>query len=299
MNEEEVKKALEGLDEESLNNLDRILDDPDADGMTILAALLAMPDEQFEVLRPVFQDTMVRSYNDPQIQMQLINLFAQSGISIEELVNDNDKIIETVFNNNDEIQLSESKKDFIKTIFTSAINSISSSSINPAHIINIPIEICRENIKLPTYSTNGAAAMDIYSPEEYTIECGQTIIIPIGIKVAIPHGYALLIQPRSGMSARSKLRIANTPGLIDEDYHEEIGVIVENIDPRVKDVDIYEPSDHLELVKEYGGPIIIGKGERFAQMRLVEVPRVKWNVVSSLGTFDNDHGAGFGSTGAM
>ena len=296
---EEVKKALEGLDEESLNNLDRILDDPDADGMTILAALLAMPDEQFEVLRPVFQDTMIRSYNDPQIQMQLINLFAQSGISIEELVNDNDKIIETIFNNNDEIQLSESKKDFIKTIFTSAINSISSSSINPAHIINIPVEICRENVKLPTYSTNGAAAMDIYSPEEYTIECGQTIIIPIGIKVAIPHGYGLLIQPRSGLSSRIKLRIPNSPGLIDEDYHDEIGVIVENIDPPLKDYQIQQDGNGIIQGPLYGSPITIGKGERFAQMRLIEVPRVKWNVVGSLGTFDDDHGKGFGSTGAM
>jgi len=139
--------------------------------------------------------------------------------------------------------------------------------------------------------------MDIYSPEEYTIECGQTIVIPIGIKVAIPRGYALLIQPRSGMSRRMKIRIPNSPGLIDEDYHDEIGVIVENIDPKVKDVDIYEPSDHLELVKEYGGPITIGKGERFAQLRLIEVPRVRWRQVSSIGKFDNDHGAGFGSTG--
>ena len=139
--------------------------------------------------------------------------------------------------------------------------------------------------------------MDIYSPDEYTIDCGKTIIIPTGIKVAIPHGYALLIQPRSGMSARMKVRIPNSPGLIDEDYHEEIGVIIENTDQRVKDVDIYEPSDHLELIKEHGSPITIGKGERFAQLRLIEVPRVKWRQVNSLGGFEEDHGMGFGHSG--
>lgn len=298
MNEEEVKKALGGLDEESLATLERVLDNPDADGMAILAALLAIPDEQFEVLRPVFQDTMVNSYNDPQIQMQLVNLFAQAGISIEEIINNSDAIIDNIFSGNN-VELSEPKKDFIRTIFNAAVNSVSSSTINPAHVVNIPVEICRENAKLPTYSTQGSAAMDIYSPEEYTIDCGQTIVIPIGIKVSIPHGYALLIQPRSGLSSRIKLRIPNSPGLIDEDYHEEIGVIVENIDPKIKDVDEYLPSNHFELVKEYGSSITIGKGERFAQMRLIEVPHVKWNVVSSLGAFDDDHGAGFGSTGAI
>ena len=101
------------------------------------------------------------------------------------------------------------------------------------------------------------------------------------------------------MSRRMKVRIPNSPGLIDEDYHDEIGVIVENIDPKVKDIDIYEPSNHLELVKEYGGSITIGKGERFAQLQLVEVPRVKWRAVDSIGTFENDHGSGFGSTGVM
>lgn len=298
MNEEEVKKALGGLDEESLATLERVLDNPDADGMAILAALLAIPDEQFEVLRPVFQDTMVNSYSDPQIQMQLVNLFAQAGISIEEIINNSDAIIDNIFSGNN-VELSEPKKDFIRTIFNAAVNSVSSSTINPAHVVNIPVEICRENAKLPTYSTQGSAAMDIYSPEEYTIDCGQTIVIPIGIKVSIPHGYALLIQPRSGLSRRLKLRIPNSPGLIDEDYHEEIGVIVENIDPPLKDYQIQMDGEGLLQGPLYGSSITIGKGERFAQMRLIEVPRVKWSVVSSLGAFDDDHGAGFGSTGAM
>ena len=180
---------------------------------------------------------------------------------------------------------------------TAIVNSITSSTINPAHVVEIPVEICREGAKLPTYSTNGSAAMDIYSTEEYTIDPGQTIIIPTGIKVAIPHGYALLIHPRSGLSARSKLRIPNSLGLIDEDYHEEIGVIVENIDQKVKDADMYDGNNYFELVKEYGAPITIGKGERIAQMRLVEVPRIKWREVNSLGNFEEDHGAGFGSSG--
>ena len=296
MNDEEKKEAFDSISMDSLDLLDEAINDPGSNGLMIFSALLMMPDEDFEIVRPLFQEELIKAYSEPQAQMQLVQAFALSGISIEELVNHIDEVIESMFND-PEIELSESKKDFLKVIFTAAANSVSSSTINPAHIVEIPVEICRENAKLPTYATNGSGAMDIYSPEEYTIECGQTVIIPIGIKVSIPHGYALLVQPRSGMSARMKIRIPNSPGLIDEDYHEEIGVISENTDIRVKDVDIYEPSDHLELIKEHGSPITIGKGERFAQMRLVEVPRVKWREVNSLGTQIENHGKGFGSTG--
>lgn len=295
MNEEKIEQIMK-MSDNSIEAVGDILDNPEANGLDILAVLLAMPDEDFEIIRPLFQEEMAKAYDDPQNQMVMVKMFAQSGISIDDIVNRSDEVIDELFNNR-EVELSQPKKDFIKFLFTSTANSISSSTINPAHTVEIPVVLCRENAKLPTYETNGAGAMDIYSPEEYTIECGETVIIPIGIKVAIPHGYGLLIQPRSGLSSRIKLRVANTPGLIDEDFHKEIGVIVENTDQRVKDVDIYEPSDHLELVKKHGSPITIGKGERFAQMRLVEIPRVRWRQIEDLGDFKEDHGEGFGSTG--
>lgn len=303
MNENTIDETISQLSNESLSAFGEILDNPEANGIDIIAGLLAMPDEDFELLRPIFQESVASAYDDPQNQMQLIKLLAQSGISVEDIVNHSDEIADQLFNKSD-VPLSETKKDFLKFVFTSAANAISSSTINPAHMVEIPVEICRENAKLPTYSTNGAAAMDIYSPEEYTIDCGKTVIIPIGIKVAIPHGYALLIQPRSGMSARMKVRIPNSPGLIDEDYHEEIGVIVENITPPLVDVDLTThhpaaPDGEPVLEKLYGGSITIGKGERFAQLRLIEVPRIKWRQVNSLGGFKDDHGAGFGSTGVM
>lgn len=294
MNEE----VLSRVSSESFSNLSNALENPESTGMDILAAFLSMPDDDFELLRPIVQDLIISTYDDPQVKLQVAQALAESDISITDLIDNTDEVAKAILQI-DSPELNDSKKSFLQFVFTSIANALSDSTLNPARLIEIPVEICRENAKLPTYATNGSAAMDIYSPAEYTIDCGQTIIIPIGIKVAIPHGYALLVQPRSGMSRRMKVRIPNSPGLIDEDYHNEIGVIVENIDPKVKDVDIYEPSDHLELVKEYGGPITIGKGERFAQLRLVEVPRVKWRTVSSIGTFENDHGSGFGSTGVM
>lgn len=222
-----------------------------------------------------------------------------NGLTVEDFQDNLENLIQAVNELAAEgVELSESKKDFLKQIFTTFLNSMSSAKAISNRIIQVPIEKLNPEIKLPTYATDGSAAMDLYSPEEYTINPGQTITIPLGFKVALPKGYALIIQPRSGMSLRSKIRIPNSPGLIDSDYHEEIAVIIENTEPIIKDVDTSPFKDETELVKFYGSSYIIGKGERFAQMRLIEVPLVNWLEVSSLGTFDNDHGKGFGSTGA-
>ena len=303
MDENNIKEIVHGLTPEGLDALSKLYEDTDTPtGVAFVSMLLSLPDADFEIIRPLVQDSFVDAYNDPQVQLQMIQALAQSGISLNDILNHTDEMIDAIVG--EDIQLSEQKKDFFKFIFTALRNALELSKINPAHVVSIPVEICREDAKLPSYATDGSGAMDIYSPEEVTIHPNETKIIPIGIKVAIPHGYALLIQPRSGLSRKVKLRIPNSPGLIDEDYHEEIGVIVENITPEVMDVDLTTehpaaPEGVPVIEKLYGGNITIGKGERFAQMRLVQVPRVQWKQVSSLGQLDltSDHGAGFGSTG--
>ena len=138
-----------------------------------------------------------------------------------------------------------------------------------------------------------------YAPEEYVINPGETVIIPCDIKVALPYGYAFLIHPRSGLSAKSKLRVANSIGLVDSQYKGVIGVIVENIEPRIKDITANYDEDGKLVVDSilYGSPHVIGKGERFAQMRLVEVPTVQFTQVESVDGIGDDRGGGFGSSG--
>ena len=283
--------------DEIFGALDGVTDDG-SDGLQVLGAILAMSDEQFEVVKPALFNSIEETFNAPEAKIAFAQMMIQNGLRLEDLTGNMDNIIAAV----DElvaegVELSDSKKDFLKFVFTTFANTMEASGIVSHRIITIPIEVCRENAKLPTYATNGSAAMDIYSPEEYVIGPGETIVIPTGLKVNIPLGYALLIQPRSGMSRKTKLRVANTPGLIDWDYHDEIGVIVENIDAPLKDFDIQQDGEALLKGPLYGSSFTIGKGERFAQMRLVEVPLVNWLPVSSLGDFDNDHGKGFGSTG--
>ena len=270
----------------------------EADGIELLGLILNLSDEAFEILRPILQDAMREAYHEPQAQMQLIQMLAQSGFTVDDLLANVDEIAAAI-TSSEELELNESKRDFLRFMFTEIATAVGESTLNPAHIVNIPIILCREGAKLPTYATDGSAAMDLYATDDYTIDPGETKLIPTGLKVKIPHGYALLIQPRSGMSARTKLRIPNSPGLIDEDYHEEIQVIIENVDPFIKDVGTVLINDKQESSNLYGTSFFIGKGERFAQMRLIEVPRVKWQEVTSFGGFeaDEDHGKGFGSTG--
>lgn len=285
--------------DEIFGALDGALGSDEADGLQILGAVLAMPDDAFETVKGSLFDTIKSTFNSPEAKIGFAQMMNQQGLKIEDFSDNLDNLVQAVDEMAAEgVELSDSKKDFLKFIFTTFINTMEESNMVSHRVLTIPVEVCRDGAKLPTYATNGSAAMDIYSPAEYTIGPGECIIIPTGLKVNLPIGYALLIQPRSGMSRKTKLRVANTPGLIDSDYHEEIGVIVENIDPPLKDFEIQQDGEAILQGPLYGSSFTIGKGERFAQMRLVEVPLVNWLPVESLGSFENDHGKGFGSTGA-
>ena len=285
--------------DEIFGALDGALGSNEADGLQILGAVLAMPDDAFETVKGSLFDTIKSTFNSPEAKIGFAQMMNQQGLKIEDFSDNLDDLVQAVDEMAAEgVELSDSKKDFLKFIFTTFINTMEESNMVSHRVLTIPVEVCRNGAKLPTYATDGSAAMDIYSPAEYTIGPGECIIIPTGLKVNLPIGYALLIQPRSGMSRKTKLRVANTPGLIDSDYHEEIGVIVENIDPPLKDFEIQQDGEAILQGPLYGSSFIIGKGERFAQMRLVEVPLINWLPVESLGSFENDHGKGFGSTGA-
>ena len=285
--------------DEIFGALDGALGSDEADGLQILGAVLAMPDDAFETVKGSLFDTIKSTFNSPEAKIGFAQMMNQQGLRIEDFSDNLDDLVQAVDEMAAEgVELSDSKKDFLKFIFTTFINTMEESNMVSHRVLTIPVEVCRDGAKLPTYATNGSAAMDIYSPAEYTIGPGECIIIPTGLKVNLPIGYALLIQPRSGMSRKTKLRVANTPGLIDSDYHEEIGVIVENTDPPLKDFEIQQDGKAILQGPLYGSSYTIGKGERFAQMRLVEVPLVNWLPVESLGSFENDHGKGFGSTGA-
>jgi dUTP pyrophosphatase len=122
-----------------------------------------------------------------------------------------------------------------------------------------------EEAKVPTYARAGDAGLDVYAIEEMDIKPGETIIAKTGIKVVVPRGYELQVRPKSGRSAKSKLRVANAPGTIDSGYRDEIGIILENIEPAIVDI-TYDFVDGKPVINSilHGTTIHIGKGEKIA-----------------------------------
>lgn len=264
-------------------------------GLEAFQSLFTLSDEQFEDVKPQMIQMFADTLNEKQSERDLMALILSKDYDYDKILEDTDSIYKAF----DEIDfLSESKKDFLKQLIVLLTNKIQILTGNSRGTIEIPCETA-EGVELPTYAKEGDAGLDIYSPKEYTINPGETVIIPTGIKVAIPKGYAILIQPRSGQSVKTKLRIANTPGLIDSGYRDEIGVIVENIEPPFKDID-YEFDDNGEIhIKSilHGQAYTIAEGQRFAQMRLVQVPTASFVQVDSVANLGEDRGGGFGHTG--
>ena len=208
--------------EESVNEtvFDNIMDifseieNDDNFGIEEIVALLALPDEQFNILSEIFLQELEKSINNPADKILLQEAMQQSGKTVEEFA----KLQEEVIKEIDEKlsnTLPKNKLDFLKRMMTIITNLFAEAEGTSKTILTIPIELCRENAIMPTYAHDTDAAMDIYCCEDITINPGETVIVSTGIKTAIPKGYALLIQPRSGQSVKTKLRVANTPGLID------------------------------------------------------------------------------------
>lgn len=264
-------------------------------GLEMFQSLFALPEDKFEELKPQMLQLFADTLNEKQSERELLALILSEEYDYNRVMSDTDSILKA-FNEID--FLSESKKDLLKQFITLLTNKIQKLTGRAHESVIIPCEIA-ENIDLPQYANEGDAGLDIYSPAEYTIGPGETVIIPTGIKMAIPTGYAILIQPRSGQSVKTKLRIANTPGLIDSGYRDEIGVIVENIEPPFKDID-YNFDDNGEVhIKSilHGQSYTIAKGQRFAQMRLVQVPTATFTQVESVAELGENRGGGFGHTG--
>lgn len=264
-------------------------------GLEIFESLMNVPDDQFKDLEPAFLQVFQEVLEEKEAQAEIVAMIASEDYDPDSIQRDFITINQAI----DTLDfLNEDKKDFLRKITAMSANKMEELSKKAIKTIQIPCEILNGNLP-PQYAHETDAGMDIVSPAEYIIAPGETVIIPTGIKCAIPEGYALLIQPRSGQSAKTKLRIANTPGLIDSGYRDEIGVIVENIEPPFKDID-YEFDSNGEIhIKSilHGQPYTIAPGQKFAQMRLVQVPHVQFLPVENVSEIGENRGGGFGSTG--
>lgn len=282
---------------EQNNNLD-ILSNEELEvipGFKELAIVLSMSEENFKAISEIILQEMEKELNKPEIRLQVIQELTM-GASKEQILQIYKEAIETTDNYEN---LSQQKRDFLKRVFILIANVVEEDFGESKDIVNIPIELCNSEAKLPTYANAGDAGLDVYALEDYTILPGETKLIPTGIKVAIPYGYELQVRPKSGRALKTKLRVANTPGTIDSGYRDEVGVIIENIEAPVKEIkyDFDEKGNIIIKSILHGQPYYINKGEKFAQLILAKVSTANFIQVENIGQIEGNRGGGFGSTG--
>ena len=135
-----------------------------------------------------------------------------------------------------------------------------------------------KSVQIPSYAYEGDAGLDLRANDDMIIEPHCRVLVPTGLAIALPEGYAGFVQPRSGMALKLGLSIANTPGLIDSHYRGELKIICINLDPKEA--------------------INIERGERIAQLVIQRVPIVDLVEVDELDETDRGTG-GFGSSGTV
>lgn len=130
--------------------------------------------------------------------------------------------------------------------------------------------------KLPEYATPGSAGIDLRASilEPITLEPMKRVLVPTDLYMKIPEGYELQVRPRSGLALKQGITVINTPGTIDSDYIDNVGVILINLSE---------------------DPYIISPGDRIAQAVLNKIEQIEWEEVKTLDKTNRK--GGFGSTG--
>ena len=263
--------------------------------MYSLFTALELPEQEFSFLSEVLLKDFERQLNNPNDKIALVQALNADGLHAEDVMNVfaelQDEIEETMKG-----RYSGQKIAFMQRLIGMITNAITETEGIAKRMISVPIQLIHEDAKIPQYARAGDAGMDVYAIEDITIGPGETKIIPTGLKCAVPLGYELQVRPRSGLSVKTPLRVANAPGTIDSGYRGEIGVIITNINPVIKEIK-FDPETGKVNDFVYGEDYTITKGMRFAQLVLSEVPTCVFYEVDNVDEIGEDRKSGFGETG--
>ena len=133
-------------------------------------------------------------------------------------------------------------------------------------------------VPLPAYAHPGDAGADLVTTVDAELAPGERAVLPTGVALAVPEGYAAFVHPRSGLAARCGVALVNAPGTVDAGYRGEVQVIMINLDPRER--------------------VVFSRGDRIAQLVLQRVERAEFCEVTQLPASARGTG-GFGSTGSV
>lgn len=134
------------------------------------------------------------------------------------------------------------------------------------------------DLPLPAYALPGDAGFDICSRVDVTLAPGERVVVPTGLALALPDGYAAFVHPRSGLAARHGVTVVNAPGTIDAGYRGEVQVCLLNTDLRET--------------------VAVRRGDRIAQIVVQRVVRAVLHEAERLPDSHRGQG-GYGSTGSV
>ena len=262
-------------------------------GLTAIFSALNLPEKEFAFISGQILFQFEKALNNVNDKLYLVQSLNASGMKLEDFLAEFTQLQKNI-DTNFQGKISQQKIDFIKQLLGIFAKTMAETDGVSKRIVPVAIELCHADAKIPAYAKAGDAGMDVYAVEDVTINPGETVIVPTGIKCALPLGYEFEVRPRSGLSVKTPLRVANAPGTIDSGYRDEIGVIITNTEPKIKDIGFVEGNTPAIL---YGQSYTITKGMRFAQLVLKEVPACAFYEVSKVAEIGFNRDGGFGSSG--
>ena len=146
----------------------------------------------------------------------------------------------------------------------------------PSPDVEVLVTRLDPDLPLPSYGHPGDAGLDLHSRIDVVLAPGERALIPTGIAIALPAGYAGFVHPRSGLAIKHGVGLVNGPGTIDAGYRGEVSVILINLDPTVA--------------------VRVSRGDRIAQLVVQRVEHARLIEVAELPGSHRGEG-GFGSTG--
>jgi dUTP pyrophosphatase len=146
----------------------------------------------------------------------------------------------------------------------------------PAHAVDVLLRRLDPDVPVPAYAHPGDAGVDLVTTVAAEAAPGERVLLPTGIAIALPEGYAAFVHPRSGLAVKFGVSLVNAPGTVDAGYRGEIQVSLVNLDPRE--------------------PVLLARGDRIAQLVVQRVEHAVFHEVETLPGSDRGEG-GFGSSG--
>ncbi|HLV05914.1 dUTP diphosphatase [uncultured Georgenia sp.] len=143
-------------------------------------------------------------------------------------------------------------------------------------VVDVPLRKLDPDLPTPAYAHPGDAGADLHARHDVELGPGERAVVPTGVAIALPTGWAAFVHPRSGLAARHGVTVVNAPGTVDAGFRGEIHVILLNTDLRQ--------------------PVRIARGDRIAQLVVQRVAQARFTEVEDLTVSARGTG-GLGSTG--